>query len=55
MVPAFFRKRLLKEQVKQRKQEAEEKFKSGGSMKDAIRQSEIGSSHTIRIIYVLGR
>jgi len=33
--------RLLEEQVKQRKQEAEEKFKSGGSMEDAIRQTEI--------------
>lgn len=33
--------RLLEEKVEQRKQEAEEKFKSGGSMEDAIRQSEI--------------
>src|SRR3712207_4969211 len=33
--------RLLKEQIKQREQEIEDKFKDGASMEDAMRQSEI--------------
>lgn len=33
--------RLLKEQIKLRNQEIEDKFKDGGSMEDAMRQSEI--------------